>query len=93
MRRGNEILGGIAIGPGKVEHIFAYAGRMPAFAVGNSDGDMEMLECSKFSMLVLHDDAEREFDYTKGAENSVIRAREKGWTLVSMKNDWKTVFS
>ena len=93
MRRGNQILGGVAIGPGKVEHIFAYAGRMPALAAGNSDGDVEMLESSKFSILVLHDDAEREFAYIKGAENSVNTAREKGWTLVSIKNDWKTVFS
>lgn len=93
MRRGDKILGGVAIGPGKVEHIFAYAGRMPAFAAGNSDGDIEMLECSKFSMLVLHDDEEREFVYAKGAERSVKTAREKGWTLVSIKDDWNTVFT
>jgi phosphoserine phosphatase len=93
MRRRDKILGGIAIGPSKVEHIFAYAGRMPAFAVGNSDGDMEMLESSKFSMLIIHDDAEREFAYTKGAHKSAIAAQEKGWTLVSMKNDWNTMFS
>ena len=93
MKRGDKILGGVALGPGKVEHIFAYAGRMPAFAAGNSDVDIEMLECSTFSMLVTHDDAEREFAYTKAAENSVMAAREKGWTLVSIKNDWNTVFS
>jgi hypothetical protein len=93
IRRGDKLLGGLALGPGKVEHIFAYAGRMPAFAGGNSDGDIEMLECTRFAMLVVHDDAEREFAYTKAAERSVLAAQEKGWTLVSMKNDWNAVFS
>jgi phosphoglycolate phosphatase-like HAD superfamily hydrolase len=93
IRRRDKLLGGFALGPGKVEHIFAYAGRMPAFVGGNSDGDIEMLESSRFAMLVVHDDAEREFAYTKAAEKSVVAAREKGWTLVSMKNDWNTVFS
>jgi phosphoglycolate phosphatase-like HAD superfamily hydrolase len=91
--RGDKLLGGLALGPGKVEHIFAYAGRMPAFAGGNSDVDIEMLECSRFAMLLVHDDAEREFAYTKSAERSVMAARENGWTLVSMKKDWNTVFS
>ena len=39
-------------------------------------------------LLVLHDDAEREFDYTAGAENALERAAEQGWTVVSVKNDW-----
>ena len=43
VRRGDKILGGLALSPGKVEHIFAYAGRMPAFAAGNSDMEIEML--------------------------------------------------
>jgi len=72
IRRGDELLGGLALGPGKVEHIFAYAGRMPAFAGGNADVDIEMLQCSNFAMLVVHDDAEREFAYTKSAERSVM---------------------
>ena len=64
-------LGGLALEPGKVEHIFAYAKRMPAFAGGNAEVDIEILGCSRFSMLVVHDDAEREFAYTKaGAEFS-----------------------
>jgi hypothetical protein len=66
---------------------------MPAFAGGNSDVDIEMLGCSRFAMLVVHDDAEREFAYTKAAERSMEAAREKGWTLVSMKSDWNTLFS
>ena len=43
-------------------------------------------------LLVLHDDAEREFDYVKGAEKALERATADGWTVVSMKNDWTTVF-
>ncbi|WP_433786771.1 hypothetical protein ACQPX6_08150 [Actinomycetospora sp. CA-101289] len=43
-------------------------------------------------LLVLHDDAEREFDYTAGAEDVLGRARDQGWTVVSMANDWTTVF-
>jgi hypothetical protein len=43
-------------------------------------------------LLVLHDDAEREFDYVSGAERALERAAEKGWTVVSMKNDWASVF-
>ena len=43
-------------------------------------------------LLVLHDDAEREFDYTAGAEKSLERARTESWTVVSMAKDWSTVF-
>ena len=43
-------------------------------------------------LLVLHDDAEREFDYTAGAERALEHAKTYGWTVVSMKNDWTTVF-
>ena len=44
-------------------------------------------------LLVLHDDPEREFDYTAGAEQSLKQADEEGWTVVSIKNDWATVFT
>ena len=43
-------------------------------------------------LLVLHDDAEREFDYTTGAEKALSQAKADGWTVVSIKNDWATVF-
>ena len=43
-------------------------------------------------LLVLHDDAEREFDYTSGAEQALERARDEGWTVVSIKDDWVNVF-
>jgi hypothetical protein len=44
-------------------------------------------------LLVLHDDAEREFAYTSGAEKALAEARTSGWTVVSMKDDFATVFS
>ena len=44
-------------------------------------------------LLLLPDDAEREFDYTAGAENPLARAAAAGWTVISMKNDWATVFA
>ena len=43
-------------------------------------------------LLVLHDDAEREFDYVGGAERSLEVAKAQDWSVVSMKNDWTTVF-
>jgi phosphoserine phosphatase len=88
-----EVLGGLALGSGKPEHIFAQTGRLPVFAGGNADVDIEMLESARFALLVNHDDADREFAYTKSAERSLAEARERGWTVVSMKSDWKTVFA
>jgi phosphoserine phosphatase len=90
--RTNTMLGGLALGPGKPEHIFARTGRLPLFACGNGDVDIEMLETAKFALLVNHDDDDREYDYIQGAENSLVKAKELGWTIVSMKNDWNTVF-
>jgi hypothetical protein len=43
-------------------------------------------------LLVLHDDPDREFAHTTGAENALERAEQHGWTVVSMKDDWTTVF-
>ncbi|MEZ4769489.1 MAG: hypothetical protein R2844_13805 [Caldilineales bacterium] len=48
---------------------------------------------SSLCLLVNHDDAEREFNYTAGAEDAVKMATERGWVVVSMKQDWRTVFS
>ena len=43
-------------------------------------------------LLLLHDDADREFDYTSGAQQALQQADTDGWTVVSIKNDWATVF-
>jgi phosphoglycolate phosphatase-like HAD superfamily hydrolase len=90
--RTDQLLGGLDLGPGKPEHIFAQTGRLPVFAGGNADVDIEMLEAARFALLVSHDDEKREFAYTKGAERSLAKAKDLGWTVVSIKNDWTTVF-
>jgi phosphoserine phosphatase len=90
--RAEQALGSLDVGPGKPEHIFAQTGRLPLLAGGNADVDIEMLEAAKFSLLVEHDDEEREFAYLKGAERSLSRAKELGWTVVSMKDEWSSVF-
>jgi hypothetical protein len=84
--------------------VYQHIGRRPIAAFGNSDGDIEMLQYTDsgkgvhLEMLVLHDDARREYAYTcdtkvgrlcKGLEF----AKKHGWQLISMKNDWKTIFS
>jgi phosphoserine phosphatase len=81
-------------GPVKPVRIWSRIGRRPILAVGNSNGDIHMLAWADgLKLLVLHDDAEREFDYTAGAEQSLERANAEGWTVVSVKNDWATVFT
>jgi phosphoglycolate phosphatase-like HAD superfamily hydrolase len=80
-------------GPGKPVRIWARTGRRPILAAGNSNGDYEMLMFTAgLRLLVLHDDAEREFDYTAGAEKALDQAAKDGWSVVSMRNDWATVF-
>ncbi|MBY0288511.1 MAG: haloacid dehalogenase-like hydrolase [Mycobacteriaceae bacterium] len=81
-------------GPIKPVRLWSRIGRRPIFAAGNSNGDIEMLEFTDgFRLLILHDDADREFDYTAGAEKSLKQAATDDWTVVSMKNDWTTVFA
>ncbi|MEN0134231.1 MAG: HAD family hydrolase [Rhodococcus sp. (in: high G+C Gram-positive bacteria)] len=86
-------------GPEKPVRIWSRIGRRPILSVGNSNGDLPMLAFSglpdrpSLRMLILHDDADREFDYVAGAEQALDLAREKNWTVVSMKNDWTSVFS
>jgi phosphoglycolate phosphatase-like HAD superfamily hydrolase len=85
-------------GPTKPVRIWSRVGRRPILAGGNSNGDIPMLHYSRgptgqgLRLLVLHDDPEREFDYTAGAEQSLERAKTDGWTVVSIKNDWAAVF-
>jgi phosphoglycolate phosphatase-like HAD superfamily hydrolase len=94
----------------KPEGIHLMIGRRPHAAFGNSDGDREMLEYTgagagtRLKMLVLHDDAAREYAYgpaqglpaTKvGAFTQALfdEAKKNGWIVISMKNDWKRVFA
>jgi phosphoserine phosphatase len=79
-------------GAGKPEHIWTRTGRKPLLAAGNADGDVPMLETARFSILIHHDDANREFAYDTGAEKALAEAAERGWTIVSMQHDWATVF-
>jgi phosphoglycolate phosphatase-like HAD superfamily hydrolase len=85
-------------GPEKPVRIWSRVGRRPLLAAGNSDGDGPMLDFSWHAdtpflrLLVRHDDPEREFAYTSGAEKTLARAPQDGWTVVSMRDDWTTVF-
>jgi hypothetical protein len=95
---------------GKPVTIHQHVGRAPLAAFGNSDGDRQMLEYTtagggtRFGLLVLHDDAEREYAYGPvlgmpappiGAFTPALfeQAQGAGWTVVSMKTDWKQVFA
>jgi phosphoserine phosphatase len=87
----DKVMGGATLGPGKVEHIYARTGRLPIFASGNGDVDIEMLESAKFRLFINHDD-EREYAYKSGAEKILKIAKDNEYTIVSMKNDWKDIF-
>ena len=85
-------------GPEKPVRIWSRIGRRPILSAGNSNGDVPMLaysgreESPALRLLLLHDDDQREFSYTAGAENALDVADQQGWTVVSMKNDWTGVF-
>ena len=95
---------------GKPEDIYLFLGRHPKAAFGNSSGDRQMLEYTQaaggvtLSMLVLHDDAVREYAYgpAKGLPDTKVgtfpqtlfdEAKAKGWVVISMKNDWNRIFA
>jgi haloacid dehalogenase-like hydrolase len=95
---------------GKAEGIHLVIGRRPHAAFGNSTGDRQMLEYTaaaggaRLKMLVLHDDAAREYAYgpAAGLQDSKVgtftqalydEANKNGWTIISMKNDWRRIFS
>jgi hypothetical protein len=86
-------------GPVKPDRIRSRTGRRPILAGGNSNGDVPMLawagtaNAHGLSLPIKHDDAEREFDSVTGAEAALERAAEAGWTVVSIKDDWATVFA
>jgi phosphoglycolate phosphatase-like HAD superfamily hydrolase len=88
---------------GKPVGIHRAIGRRPILAGGNSDGDFEMLEWTtsapgaRLGFIVRHDDAAREVAYDREShigrlERGLDEAPKRGWTIVSMKDDWKTVF-
>ena len=97
-------------GAGKAEDIYLFIGKHPKAAFGNSTGDQQMLEYTQagggasLEMLVLHDDATREYAYgpAQGLSDTKVgtftqalydEAKAKGWTVISMKNDWKRIFA
>ena len=95
---------------GKPEGIHLMIGRRPVAAFGNSTGDRQMLEYTnagggaRLSMIVLHDDAKREYAYgpAQGLPDTKVgtftqdlldEAQKRGWMVISMKNDWKRIFA
>ena len=92
LMRDNAMRGDLALGPGKPSHLFARTGRLPKFAAGNGDVDIEMLEVADFAVVIVHDDADREYAVTSGAERILDVAAAKGWQRVSMKNDWNDIY-
>jgi hypothetical protein len=92
----NEIVQPINDEGGKAVNIFYEVGKVPVIAMGNSPGDYPMLQYSKNSphslqMIVNHDDSAREYIYDKDTMTTLCR--NNGWLEVSMKNDFKVVFS
>ena len=90
-------------GPGKPVGINEHIGRRPIASFGNSDGDLPMLQWTmagsgpRFALLVHHTDAEREWAYDRNSsigrlDKALDAANAKGWTVVDMKTDWKTIF-
>jgi hypothetical protein len=78
--------------------IWGRTGRRPILAAGNSNGDIEMLQYTQAStgpslcLLLLHDDADREFAYVEGVERALEETKARGSTVVSVCDDWTTVF-
>lgn len=90
-------------GPGKPVGINRFIGRRPILAFGNSDGDLQMLQYTtagegpRMALIVHHTDAEREWAYDRNShigklDKALDEGKAKGWTIVDMKADWKTVF-
>lgn len=90
-------------GAGKPVGINSHIGRRPVAAFGNSDGDLQMLQWTtlqggrRFGLIVHHTDSEREYAYDRKSpfgrlDKALDAAASNGWTVVSMKGDWKRVF-
>ena len=89
---------------GKPVGIQRHIGRRPIFAAGNSDGDLQMLQWtaagtgSRFCLYVHHTDAEREWAYDRTShigklDKGLDEANSKGWTVTSMKDDWRAIYA
>ena len=95
---------------GKAEDIYVFTGQRPLAAFGNSTGDRQMLEWTaagagkRLGMLVLHDDAVREYAYGPAAglpdtkvgtftQALLDETKQRGWLVISMKDDWKRIFA
>jgi phosphoserine phosphatase len=90
-------------GPGKPVAIEKFIGRRPIAAFGNSDGDLQMLQWTvagdgpRFALIVHHTDGEREVAYDRQSsighlEKALDEGQARGWTIVDMKDDWKTIY-
>ncbi len=94
-------------GPGKPVGINRFIGRRPIMAFGNSDGDLQMLQYTtasepgrprpRLSLIIHHTDPNREYAYDRNShvgklDKALDEAASRGWTVVSMKDDWKTIF-
>ncbi|MAL24074.1 MAG: haloacid dehalogenase [Xanthomarina sp.] len=88
---------------GKPVGINKFIGRKPVFASGNSDGDLQMMQWTdsnpykSFQLYLHHTDADREWAYDRESHigqfnKGLDEALEKGWTIIDMKNDWKTIY-
>jgi len=84
----------------KPANIALHIGKVPVIVAGNSDGDLQMLEYAddnnptgkSLKLLIHHDDPKREFSYDKGAEKVLEESKKRNWNIVSMKDDFATIF-
>jgi hypothetical protein len=90
-------------GHGKPVGIRRFIGRRPIFAAGNSDGDLQMLQYTApgdrlaLGLVLRHDDEEREWAYDRDShigrlDVALDEAPDRGWTVISMKEDWSKIF-
>ncbi|RAJ06587.1 haloacid dehalogenase-like hydrolase [Chitinophaga skermanii] len=91
-------------GPGKPVGIAKFIGKKPIAAFGNSDGDLQMLQYTtvgepglRLGVIIHHTDAEREWAYDRNTavgklDKALDEAPKRGWVVVDMKNDWKTIY-
>jgi len=88
---------------GKPIGIHKFIGKKPVFASGNSDGDLQMMQWTasnkhkSFMLYLHHTDAEREWAYDREShigklDKGLDEAKEKGWTVIDMKKDWKSIY-